>query len=106
MPAVASAAGLQGLLTTIGDLLTAIIPILILGAVVWFIIGIIKYVVANNGEEREKGVHVIISGIIGLTVIVSMWALVGFLKNTLGVSGPNTIYHSDIPCVPGAGHIC
>ena len=96
---------LVGFLNQISTLLNTIIPILILGAVVWFIFGIIKYVIANTGEEKTKGVHVIVSGIIGLTVIVSMWALVGFLKNTFGVTGNNTITPGNIPCIPRTGNI-
>ncbi len=100
-----NSSGLLGLITKISDLLNAIIPVLILAAVVWFIFGIIKYVIANTGEEKTKGVHVIVSGIIGLTVIVSMWALVGFLKNTFGVVGNNTTPYGSIPCIPNTGGI-
>lgn len=48
------------------------------------IIGILKYIGAGeNAEERRKGTRLIFWGIIGMSVMISMWGLVNILVNTL-----------------------
>ena len=97
--------GLGALLGKMVNLLNQLIPFLILVAVVIFIVGILRYVMAKGPDDKEKGMHVIISSIIGLTVIVSMWGLVTFLQQSFGLTGnANTIQKSFIPCVPGAAN--
>ena len=87
-----------GVLGTIGRLLNFIIPILIALAVVYFIWGVIQYVTAKDEEKQKESRKVMISGIIGLFVIVSIWGIIGLLTNTFGITtggGP-----SGIPQVP------
>ena len=97
--------GLSLLISKMVGLLNQLIPFLILVAVVIFIVGILRYVMAKGPEDKEKGMHVIISSIIGLTVIVSMWGLVTFLQQSFGLdAGNNTVKTYKIPCVPGASN--
>ena len=78
-PAVASAqATLGGILTTIKGLLDALIPIIITLAVIYFFYGVAKYVMSAGDEDAQKqGRNIMIYGIIGLFVVVSIWGLVG-----------------------------
>jgi len=87
MPVVAFAqqGTLVGILDTILNLLNKVIPILIVLAIIWFIVGIIKYVVSGDEEAKKKGRDMMIYGIIGLAVIVGMWGLVNILLTTFGV---------------------
>lgn len=65
-----------------------------------FIWGIIRYVVANNEEQKANAQRLILYGVIGLFAITAIWGLVKFLSNTTGVGGevaPN------LPCPPGYG---
>ena len=67
----------------ISDVIKPVIPLLIGLAVVFFIIGIIKFIAsAGDEDKRREGKNIMVWGIIGLFVIVSMWGLVGLLSNT------------------------
>ena len=95
---------------SIGGLINAIIPILIAAGVAWFIWGVIKYMVAKDEATRKEGMKNIVFGIVGLTVILSIFAVVNFVRNTFlgdqagGANQPDVI---QIPCVPiGDGSNC
>lgn len=91
-----------GVLSTIGNLLNFLIPILIAAAVVYFIWGVISYVTAKDEEKQKEARKVMISGIIGLFVIVSIWGIIGLLTSTFGIGtggGPSGI--PTVPIYPG-----
>lgn len=69
----------------------AVIPMLVTLAVVIFIIGVIKYISKADEEAgRKEGKNLMIYGIIGLFVIVSIWGLVGIIQGTFGL-GTNVL---------------
>ncbi len=74
--------GIQGFLCKIGDILSAVIPILITLGVVYFVWGVIQYMIGTDDETKKGAKAKIIYGIIGLAVIVSVWGLVNILKTT------------------------
>jgi hypothetical protein len=76
---------IDGIICKIGDILSIIIPILVVLAVVYFIWGVVSFVISNDEEAKTKGRDRMIFGIIGLVVIVAMWGLVGILNNTFGL---------------------
>jgi hypothetical protein len=82
---------LGGWICKIGELVNAVVPLLIALAVVYFIWGVITYVIASDEEAKEAGRNRIIFGIIGLTVIVAMWGIVGVLKRTFVIDNTETI---------------
>ena len=62
-----------------------LVPILGTLALIFFIWGIVQYVInADNEEARAEGKKVIIWGIIGLFSMVGVWGLVNLLISTLG----------------------
>lgn len=73
------------LLGTISNIFSILIPILITLAVVWVIWGVIKYATAGDDETQASARKTIISGVIALFVIVSLWGLVAILNTTFGV---------------------
>lgn len=84
---------LQGLLSCVRQ--TLIIPLIniLLGlAFLVFCWGIVKYLYkADNDAERKKGKNLILFGIIGLFVMVSVWGIVNILSGTFfGPTGPAT----------------
>ncbi|MFA5778283.1 MAG: pilin [Candidatus Paceibacterota bacterium] len=85
---------LGGMLCKIGDLLNAVVPILIALGVVYFIWGVVTYVISSDEEAKKAGRNRIIYGIIGLAVIVGLWGLVRILQNTFGIdnAGQNITY--------------
>ena len=90
LPSVAGAQGFQNLdtaLNSIGNLLGKLIPLVIGAAVLVFLWGILKFVLASDAEDRTAARNFMIFGVVALFVMVSVWGLVNFFRNTLGVSG-------------------
>ena len=88
---------LQGVLCKISEILNAVIPVLIALGVVYFVWGVISYVVSSDEEAKTTGRNRMIWGIIGLAVIIGLWGLVNILKNTFGLGN---IQNINFPTVP------
>ena len=90
---------LQGLLSIVRGVLNIVVPIVITLGVIYFIWAVIQYVTVKDEEERAKSKTHMIYGIIGLFVVVSIWGLIGFIGNTVGIGqGGSGI----VPCVNDA----
>lgn len=66
-----------------------LVPLLFAISFIVFLYGIAKTYIFSHGEqaEVEKGHTVILWGIIGFVVMVSVWGLVNVVSNTFGLSG-------------------
>ena len=82
--------GLEGVLCKIQNLLNAIVPVLVALGIVYFVWGVVSYMIGSDEEAKKKGRDRVIYGIIGLAVIVAMWGLVNILTNTFGLTGSNS----------------
>lgn len=79
--------------STLGEYLSSIVgfinvylvPFLFAIAFVVFIWGVFQYFIAGgaNEEQRDKGKQLVMWGIIGFVVMVSVWGLVNLVTNTL-----------------------
>ncbi|MDR3519575.1 MAG: hypothetical protein P4L63_01650 [Candidatus Pacebacteria bacterium] len=69
------------------NILNSLLPLLVLLGLVYFIWGVITYVIAGGEEAKTKGRDRMIYGIIGFAVIVGLWGLVNIVVNTFGLSG-------------------
>ncbi len=78
--------GISGIICTIYGIIKIAIPVLILGAVAYFIYGVIKFVIAGDAEEKSEGRTMMINGIIGFAVIIGLWGLVYVLLTTFGLN--------------------
>ena len=59
--------------------------LLVNGAVIYFLWGVVKYVKhGGNKEKREEGVKTMFYGVIAIFVMVSLWGFVNILLNTFG----------------------
>lgn len=76
---------IYGILNIVRNILNIVVPILITLGIIYFIAGVIKYVTAKDEDAQKEGRTMIISGIIGLFVIVSIWGLIRFLGTATGV---------------------
>lgn len=96
----AQAGTIEKILCEISNILNTIIPIIIVLGVVYFVWGVVSYVIASEEEAKTAGRNRMIYGIIGLVVIVSMWGLVGIVTRTFGLNSntPNVI---NVPCIVG-----
>jgi hypothetical protein len=88
-PAVSFAAldGIKGMISEIGKLVSMIIPIVMGLALVYFFWGIAQFVLhdAGNDKTREEGKKKMLWGIIALFVMMSIYGIVAFIGNTLGI---------------------
>jgi hypothetical protein len=87
----------NSLISFASKVLDAAIPFIISLSIVVLMYGIFRYVVANEEEAKAKGKNLIISGIVGLFVMLSIWGLVRILVNTFRLD--NQVPTSQIPTV-------
>lgn len=80
-----------------------LIPIMISVGVLMFIIGIVMYVIAKDEEAKSRGRNLMIWGLLGLLVIVSIWGLIKIVKVTFGVEDKSAI---QVPCIESPGIPC
>ncbi len=89
---IAEAAGpvtdITSLITFLSDILSnAILPLLITLAVIGFVFGIIKYLVAGDNEEkRKKGKEFMTWGLVSLFVMVSFWGIISIFQKSFNVT--------------------
>ena len=84
-------------LCIVSRILNQVVPILIGLAVIYFIWGVVQYVIASDEEAKKTGRNRMIWGIIGLAVILAMWGLAAMLTNTFGINNNQDI---TLPTVP------
>ena len=77
--------GLSGVVCKIGALLSTILPVLIILGVVYFVWGVVMFVISDSEEAKTKGKDSMIMGIIGLAVILGMWGLVFIVIRTFNI---------------------
>lgn len=91
MPAVAFAqdlSNLQTLLESIGGLVDTALPIVVAIGLLAFFWGLVKYIFT---EAKEAGTKLMIWGLVALFVMVSVWGLVNFIGDSLGVDDTKTV---------------
>ena len=100
MPVMAFAAGptVEGILKQLSGILNIIMPILIAFAAVYFVWGVVQFIMSSD-EEKKKGARgKIIQGLIGLFVIIAFWGILGVVMRTFGVR--NTLDENIVPTIP------
>ncbi len=89
---------IETVICRIGSILNLIIPFLVVLGVLYFVWGVVQYVIAGDEEAKTAGRDKMIYGIIGLVVIVGLWGLVGIVSRTFNLQGQQQI---SIPCPIG-----
>ena len=101
-PALAFAADFSAIVDLVGQIGTVvakIIPIMFALAIIYFFWGLIKFIrSAGDAKARDEGKSIMIYGVIAIAVMVSIYGLVAWLQNTLGVGTETTL---PLPTVPG-----
>ncbi|MEK9183502.1 MAG: pilin [Patescibacteria group bacterium] len=87
LPMMALAAtDVKSLITSLGGVFNAIIPLLMVAATVFFLWGVLQFVTSGGDEDKRKeGRDHIIYGLIGLFIMVAVWGLVGAIADTFGL---------------------
>lgn len=82
----------------IGDLITLLIPIVIALGLLFFIWGMVQFIIAAGDDEaKAAGKQRMVWGIFALFVIVAVWGIVQLLADIAGVETGGEI---DVPSVP------
>lgn len=95
--------GIGKIICQISQILNSIVPALLALGVVYFVWGVVQYVIAGGDEAKKKGRDQIIYGLIGLTVIVAMWGFVGIITSTFGLTGASA---PSLVSLTGTGATC
>lgn len=89
---ITSNAGVGGIAKLFGDALAWAVPVLIACAVVYFLYGVLQYVIMGDDEEKkEKAKSTILYGIVGIFVMVSVYGLVKLVQDTFGINNTNNL---------------
>ena len=78
--------GFRSIICEIGKMFSTLIPIIITLGVVFFIWGVVQYVISADEEAKKKGRDKMIYGLIGLVIFVGLWGIIGLIQNTFGLS--------------------
>ncbi|MCC2630675.1 MAG: hypothetical protein K0S38_484 [Candidatus Paceibacter sp.] len=82
---------LPALVNTLTNAANSLIPFFLAIAVVVFIYGVIKYILATGAEDKAAARGYIIYGIIGIAVIISLFGLIRLLQSFFGLTGAETV---------------
>lgn len=97
-PAPALAQSIGDIITRIGAILNALVPLLITAAIVVFFWGLVTYIFNQSNEDKKsQGRSVMYMGLIALFVMVSVWGIIKVLGNTLGIEQGGQV---PVPQVP------
>lgn len=99
-----SGGGLGGsIIPVINDIITivgALVPFMLTLAVLYFLWGLAKFVLAAGDEgARESGRSIMIWGVIAITVMVSLWGLVALLQEIFSVDASASYVAPPVPIV-------
>lgn len=96
-PACGSPGGLGKMICQIHQILNSIIPVLVALGLVYFVWGVVRYVIADGEEAKKKGKDIMVYGVIGFAVIIGLWGLVLMVVKTFDLEGTARIV-SDTTC--------
>lgn len=82
-----SVVGIGKVICEIHKILNLIIPVIMGLGVLYFIWGVVQYVIRDSEEAKKKGRDHIIYGLIGLAIIVSLWGVINIVVQSFGLSG-------------------
>ncbi len=71
------------------NIVNPLIVLLSVTASVYFLFGLAQFVMnSENSEAREEGKQKILWGLVGLTIIASVFAILNILLATFGITAP------------------
>ena len=66
-------------------IINPLIVLLFALALVYFVVGLLQYLLnPSNDEERSTGRSHILWGLVGMTIMVSVWGIMTIIVNTVG----------------------
>ncbi len=64
----------------------AIIPLIFSAALLFFLWGVMKFIMASDSTKKEEGKKFIINGLIGLFVMTALWGIISIAGGILGTN--------------------
>lgn len=96
--AYAQLGNIEGIVASIGRLVSLATPILVGIALLVFFWGLVKFIFNHGNEDaKDQGKRLMVGGVIALFVIVSIVGIIGFIGNALEIDQGGTLP------VPGVG---
>lgn len=97
--AQANLSGISNLVTQAGQIIAKLIPIMFALAIVYFFWGLITYIrSAGDPKAAAEGRSIMIYGLIAIAIMASLYGLITWLQQTLGINGGGSVV---LPTVPG-----
>jgi uncharacterized membrane protein YidH (DUF202 family) len=86
--AYAVSTSLNGFITNVDNMIiNPLILLLFALAVVFFLYGVLEFIMNQENEEKKTtGKSHMLWGIIGITIMLGVWFILGIILNTLGIS--------------------
>ncbi|MDP2593235.1 MAG: pilin [bacterium] len=97
-----ASSSIGSLLANIQQLINSIVPVLIALGVVYFVWGVVRFMIGDTEEAKTKGKDTIVYGIIGFAIIIGLWGLVNIVVNTLGFGGAGALTPPTLTTVAAA----
>jgi predicted PurR-regulated permease PerM len=83
---------LTGFVTQAKAIIDLLIPMAFALAIIYFFYGVAKYIgKAGDPKEAAAGKSIMIYGVIAIAVMASLYGIIAYLQNTVGVTTGNTI---------------
>jgi len=83
---------IEGIVESIGNIVSLATPIVVGLALLVFFWGLVKFIfAAGNEDNKEDGKRLMIYGIIALFVIVAIAGILNFIKDAIGLDDSTTI---------------
>lgn len=95
LPYFASAQTLLNTLALVSTFLNSLVYLFITLAIVVFFWGLIRYL-WSVGEEKSKGLEIMMYGIIAIFVMVSIWGIIRLLQSTFRVTSTEPVIPKNI----------
>lgn len=90
LPLIASAQTLLNTLALVSTFLNSLVYLFITLAIVIFFWGLIRYL-WSVGEEKHKGLEIMMYGVIAIFVMVSIWGIIRLLQSTFRVTSTEPV---------------
>ena len=69
-------------------IINPIIYVLFALAILIFLYGVLEFIMSQaSGEKKTNGKSHMLWGIVGITIMLAVWTIMGFIINTLGIKG-------------------
>jgi hypothetical protein len=76
--------------TQIRTIVDLLVPLVFTLALLGFFWGLARYLFAGTDEGKVAGKQIMVWGIVALFVMASVWGLVAFIQNLIGVDATST----------------